>query len=486
MAFGPGVVRSSGNLSTVAVSAAPSASVSHHAIGPLVAAADFVGLLVLGAVTGVGYEWFFKGVETFRPIYLGLGCLVATLTVTLLHSQGFYERSFVLSRNTIPSMLKVWLTVFAGLALAGFLLGIGGKVSRGALVVYFTSGAVLLAGVQFTARKMLSRALESGALKGRRVVLIGDQNENAHRDLGAALKSHGHSLISCFMLDSTRERSDIETDVPWDEVIELCRSGKVDEVMIAFRWSDTERIEGAMNILRRLPIAVRLLPDKAAWALVRQPLADIGLTRTVELQREPLTYRERFLKRTFDVLVASGAMLTLLPVIFLTAILVKLDSPGPVFFRQTRVGFNGRTFRIWKFRSMRTMDDGVDVRQVARNDPRVTSLGQWLRATSVDELPQLINVIVGDMSLIGPRPHALAHDNQYDAKIANYALRRHVKPGITGWAQVCGFRGETPTVDLMLRRVEHDLWYIHNWSLWLDFAIVMRTAFALMRPQNAY
>jgi undecaprenyl-phosphate galactose phosphotransferase/putative colanic acid biosynthesis UDP-glucose lipid carrier transferase len=167
-------------------------------------------------------------------------------------------------------------------------------------------------------------------------------------------------------------------------------------------------------------------------------------------------------------------------------LLIKLDSEGPVFFCQTRVGFNGQTFRIWKFRTMTTLDDGPVVRQAQKNDARVTRIGRWLRASSVDELPQLLNVLVGDMSLVGPRPHAVAHDSQYDAVIANYALRRHVKPGITGWAQVCGFRGETPTVDLMLRRVEHDLWYINNWSLWLDSLIVMRTAIALMRPQNAY
>jgi undecaprenyl-phosphate galactose phosphotransferase/putative colanic acid biosynthesis UDP-glucose lipid carrier transferase len=168
------------------------------------------------------------------------------------------------------------------------------------------------------------------------------------------------------------------------------------------------------------------------------------------------------------------------------AVLIKLDSRGPVLFRQTRVGFNGRTFRILKFRTMKTLEDGPEIRQATRGDDRVTSMGRWLRATSADELPQLINVLRGDMSLVGPRPHAVAHNGQYDVAIANYAARHRVKPGITGWAQVCGYRGETPTVDLMLKRVEHDLWYIDNWSFWLDAVILLRTLVALMRPQNAY
>jgi Undecaprenyl-phosphate glucose phosphotransferase len=486
MAFGQGVVRSYRNLPPIAHRASPGASISHHAIGPLVAGIDFVGLFALGVLSGIGYEQLVRGIEQVRPIYFGLGCFAATLTVALLHSRGFYQRSFVLAQNTVAPILKVWLTVFALLAIAGFLTGMGARFSRGALVTYFVAGGIFLIAVQWLARRLLTHAVESGALKGRRVVLIGDRSEGSPGDLGLALKRHGYSLASCFMFGGSGQPADGRADLPWQEISDLCQAGKVDEVMLAVPWSDVERIEETMHELRRLPIPVRLLPDRAAWSLMRQPMADIGLTRTIELQREPLSWRERIFKRAFDIVTAGSALIFLSPLMLAAALLIRLDSPGPVFFRQTRVGFNGQPFRIWKFRSMRTLDDGHEIRQATRNDARVTAVGQWLRATSVDELPQLINVLVGDMSLIGPRPHAVAHDNQYDARIADYALRRHVRPGITGWAQVCGFRGETPTVDLMLRRVEHDLWYIHNWSLWLDCVIVMRTAVALMRPQNAY
>jgi exopolysaccharide biosynthesis polyprenyl glycosylphosphotransferase len=215
-------------------------------------------------------------------------------------------------------------------------------------------------------------------------------------------------------------------------------------------------------------------------------MTDIGLARTIDLQSPPIRSWQRLVKSTLDFVVASALVVVLAPLMMAVAILIKLDGPGPVFFCQTRVGFNGRRFRIFKFRTMRTLDDGEEIRQATRDDDRVTRVGRWLRMTSVDELPQLFNVLRGEMSLVGPRPHAEAHDSQFDQAIANYALRHHVRPGITGWAQVCGFRGETPTMDLVMKRVEHDLWYINNWSFWLDTVIVVRTAVALMRPHNVY
>ena len=166
----------------------------------------------------------------------------------------------------------------------------------------------------------------------------------------------------------------------------------------------------------------------------------------------------------------------------LTALLIKLDSHGPVLFFQTRNGFNGRAFRIVKFRSMHVLEDGNAIRQATRADPRVTRLGRWLRRANIDELPQLFNVLKGNMSLVGPRPHPVALNNEYDKLIANYALRNHVKPGITGWAQVSGYRGETPTTDLMEQRVAYDLRYINNWSMWLDVRILFRTLIVGLQP----
>jgi len=198
-----------------------------------------------------------------------------------------------------------------------------------------------------------------------------------------------------------------------------------------------------------------------------------------------MTMVERAAKRFVDVILASLAIFILLPVFAVTALAVKLDSAGPVIFRQRRNGFDQHQFSIYKFRTMRVLEDGQVITQARRQDPRVTRVGRLLRRASIDELPQLFNVLKGNMSLVGPRPHALAHDDQYKSVIETYCFRHHVKPGITGWAQINGLRGETAHLERMQRRVEFDIWYINNWSLWLDVFILLKTAFEVLK-QKAY
>jgi exopolysaccharide biosynthesis polyprenyl glycosylphosphotransferase len=188
----------------------------------------------------------------------------------------------------------------------------------------------------------------------------------------------------------------------------------------------------------------------------------------------------------FDVVGSTGLLLLLSPLLLLVSAAIKLESRGPVIFRQHRKGFNGRPFTIYKFRTMTVCENGASIRQAQANDSRVTPLGALLRSTSIDELPQLINVLRGEMSLVGPRPHAVAHDDEYSKLIANYAFRHHVKPGITGLAQVKGFRGETARLELMERRVDEDLWYINNWSMWLDLWILIRTCIVVPQRLNAH
>jgi len=212
----------------------------------------------------------------------------------------------------------------------------------------------------------------------------------------------------------------------------------------------------------------------------------MGDSLCIEVQREPLDVLERALKRCIDVLAAAPALILLLPLFAITAIAIKLDSPGPILFRQRRCGFNGKHFNIYKFRTMSVLEDGSTVNQATQSDSRVTRVGKWLRRTSVDELPQLLNILSGSMSLVGPRPHALAHDNHFLKVVRNYAFRHHVKPGLTGWAQVNGYRGPTPTEAEIRNRVDCDLWYIDNWSLRLDFWIIVRTVLVVMRGHNAY
>jgi len=190
-------------------------------------------------------------------------------------------------------------------------------------------------------------------------------------------------------------------------------------------------------------------------------------------------------KRLLDIAVAGLAVVLLSPLLALVSLAVALDSPGPVLFCQKRTGLNGKTFPILKFRSMHVLEDGAEVKQASKNDARITRVGRIIRKLSLDELPQLINVLAGDMSLVGPRPHAVVHDNEYGAAISNYAVRQQVKPGITGWAQVNGARGATPTVEIMQQRVDFDAWYVANASLALDLMILARTPLEVLRTRNA-
>jgi exopolysaccharide biosynthesis polyprenyl glycosylphosphotransferase len=207
-------------------------------------------------------------------------------------------------------------------------------------------------------------------------------------------------------------------------------------------------------------------------------------THSVEHQIEKSTSFNRLARRVCDAALAVAAIVCLAPLLLLVALAIKLDSPGPVIFRQRRVGQNGRPFVIYKFRTMSAVEDGSTIAQARRNDPRVTKVGRLLRPSSIDELPQFLNVLKGEMSLIGPRPLAVAHDDHFGALIPDYALRRRVRPGITGWAQVNGLRGETATIEDMQKRVKMDLWYIDNWSLSLDLRIGWRTCIEVTRRKH--
>jgi undecaprenyl-phosphate galactose phosphotransferase/putative colanic acid biosynthesis UDP-glucose lipid carrier transferase len=238
--------------------------------------------------------------------------------------------------------------------------------------------------------------------------------------------------------------------------------------------------------LRASPLPVTLLPDFAIRSVVgNRRKGGLDAALAVDIQRQPLSRLDRLCKRAIDLALSLAAIALLAPLLALTALAIRLDSPGPALFRQRRVGFDNREFVIFKFRTMTARDDGPIVPQARRGDGRVTRLGRLLRRSSLDELPQLLNVIRGEMSLVGPRPHALAHHDRYGALIGSYAFRHHVKPGLTGMAQVRGLRGETSELAAMENRVEQDLWYIDNWSLALDFAIMARTCLVLLR-QDAY
>ena len=245
-----------------------------------------------------------------------------------------------------------------------------------------------------------------------------------------------------------------------------------------------------MTRLALTPVKVRLAPDLAAFTYARRPVVILGDVPVMTLFDRPIGGLSALVKAVEDKLLTMIILAMIWPVLLVVAIAIKLDSPGPILFRQPREGFNNRTFDCFKFRSMyHNQLEFKNINQATRDDPRVTRVGRFLRRSSLDELPQLFNVLLGDMSLVGPRPHApstRAGGRLFSDVVQSYAARHKVKPGITGWAQVCGWRGETDTEEKLIKRFEHDLYYIDNWSIWLDFYILIRTVGAVLLPRNAF
>jgi undecaprenyl-phosphate galactose phosphotransferase/putative colanic acid biosynthesis UDP-glucose lipid carrier transferase len=327
--------------------------------------------------------------------------------------------------------------------------------------------------------------LARGAIAGDRAITIGDRDAVAAVSQGSILHRAGVREVRRYLLPPFKGPDYAEGLRVIEDAIHFTRSENVDCVLLALQWNDERRRELICERLRILPIPVLLLPDQHVLSIFsRTP--QLAREYTVELQRPPLSKGEMALKRALDLVLGIALLIAAAPLFLIVAALIKLESAGPVIFSQRRKGFNGREFTIFKFRTMNVLEDGHVILQARRNDPRVTRVGRVLRATSIDELPQLLNVVLGHMSLIGPRPHAAAHDDGYSKLIAKYAFRQHVKPGLTGWAQVNGFRGETARIELMEKRVDCDLWYIKNWSFWLDLRILVLTGIELLRRRNAY
>lgn len=261
----------------------------------------------------------------------------------------------------------------------------------------------------------------------------------------------------------------------------------VDEVWLCLPVGDKAGIFATLDALRHSTANIRLVPDLFALKLINHGVSEVVGIPMLDLSASPITGEVRLIKAAQDMVLGALILLLISPLMLVIALAIKLTSPGPVFYKQLRHGWNGEEIWVYKFRSMVVhYEAGFQVTQASRNDARITPLGAFLRRTSLDELPQFINVLQGRMSIVGPRPHAMAHNEHYKELVPGYMLRHKVKPGITGWAQVNGFRGETDTLDKMEKRVEYDLHYIENLSLWLDLKIIVATVFKGFVHKNAY
>jgi Undecaprenyl-phosphate glucose phosphotransferase len=460
-------------------------------IGGVFALVDSIAILLASLLGAKAYQFAVSSEPWNLNFHIGAGAAAALLYLLIGRSAGFYQVAeiFSASRKEAFDILWHWLLTSLLLSLLAFIFRIGIEFSRGAIICFFLIAAVFLLISRNLMKTLLSWAVSKGRVQGRRVVLIGLRDELAAigqtdllRRFGlteverVALPSHGSKAVSA--------SRGVLTSL--DDALLLARDRGAEQIVLALCWNDTRSIELIRDRLRSSPLPIQLLPDQKVRYLIRNPVFSVSRSFSIEIQRTPLSGMEQLAKRVFDIVGASVALVTLTPLMLLTALTIKLDSRGPVLFRQRRSGFNAKRFLIFKFRTMTVMEDGERVSQAIRRDPRITRFGAILRATSIDELPQLLNVLRGEMSLVGPRPHAVAHDDQYGQVLSDYAYRHHVKPGITGWAQINGMRGETPHVDLMKRRLDLDIWYISNWNIWLDFLIVIRTFAEVVRHRNAY
>ncbi len=460
-----------------------------EAIPYLVSTADALIILLASVLGAVVYHRVSDTPVPDLTAYFALGLIASFIHIARQGGRSYYDFERVAKPGVeVAEVLICWLTTILLLAFFAFLFKIGIAFSRGSFLVFMGAAPVGLLGGRKLSKHVVETAIARGAIGRRNTVLLGDPAEVESLEDRDLLAMVGAGEVSRFMLSRAtdpvlQESSDLKM---LTMVANFVRQNNSSEILLSVPWRDAARIDFLREQIKQLPVSVRILPDRQMRALTNYASSGGQRIASIEIQRAPLSVTERAVKRVLDLTFALLALVFLTPVVILTALAIRLDGPGPVIFRQNRNGFNGRQFVMFKFRTMTVQENDDIVAQATRNDPRVTKIGRVLRAASIDELPQLVNVIRGEMSLIGPRPHALAHDNYFEKVLEDYAFRHHVKPGMTGWAQVHGLRGATPTVDAISRRVKMDLWYINNWSLWLDIQILIKTFFEVVRKRNAY
>ncbi|HMP78953.1 MAG TPA: undecaprenyl-phosphate glucose phosphotransferase [Pirellulaceae bacterium] len=420
------------------------------------------------------------------------GLVAAILFTAVGDLLGVYRnwRGVRFSRIAV-TLTGSWLITSAILMVFGLWAQASRELSWPGVLVWHTSTLVFLLGFRVALRCGMAWTRRwTGQERGFAVVGVNDLGIDLVRSI-QELPELGLTFRGFFDDRPRGRRAELPSDMNLrlgnlDHLVEQARSGEIPVVFITLPMRAEQRIREITSRLADSTASVYIVPDLFVFQLMHSRWTDIQGIPIVSVYENPFYGVDGAAKRLFD-LTATFALLALaaLPMLAI-ALAIKLTSRGPVFFRQRRFGLDGKEFLVWKFRTMHCMDNGPEVRQATKNDPRLTPLGGLLRSTSLDELPQLFNVVAGQMSLVGPRPHATAHNEYYRRQIDGYMLRHKVKPGITGLAQVNGCRGETEQLEQMARRVDYDHKYIRHWSFWLDLKILWQTLWIVLRRQNAY
>ncbi|KGT78767.1 exopolysaccharide biosynthesis polyprenyl glycosylphosphotransferase [Bradyrhizobium japonicum] len=460
--------------------------ISYRSIEAIVICGDLFAILIASIVSTLLFPNHDVSTATDIGRATGSAIIVSALCVSLLKTRSMHTPAALLDLgHQVHAVCLCWAVVFLLLGAAVSAFNLGSELFRSAGAIFPVLGLMMLIGQRVFVRALVLKGLSEGKFSGGNVILLTDQAPSRETGLARTLTALGFRVGGSFCLPRTGASSNHRKRLI-DLVIRHARGTDIEEVIVEADPNRWHELREFIADLRVLPIPVVFVPVGAGAEMFGRPTRDFRNAVGVEVQRRPLTHGERAAKRCIDVIGAGVCLILLTPPLLLIAAAIRLDSAGPVLFRQQRCGFNGRSFTIYKFRTMRVMEDGCSITQAVANDCRVTKIGRWLRRTSVDELPQLLNVLEGSMSLVGPRPHAIAHDTEFDLAVQQYAYRRRVKPGLTGWAQIHGSRGPTPTRQLIEQRVTYDLWYIDNWSLQLDLAILLRTPMEVLRSRNAF
>jgi putative colanic acid biosynthesis UDP-glucose lipid carrier transferase len=457
---------------------------------------DVIGVLIGGLVPA--YIYISEGGMVLQVPAIMQACLLTSLFCYLcLRHFGLYDLSRIHDLPADPSKVLAALGI-AFLAALG--VGLPFVSNSPHFWVWYGTWAVISASwvisVRLVARHVLARLTAAGHFDAR--VAVYGTGRVAER-LAQFLSDPAHAVRLVGVYDDRKaaddrawgprgKAPDQKLTGSLDDLIAHGRAGAIDRIIIALPPSADRRTADIARRLEQLPVSLHVVTHIASDLVDHGPahaVSHIGPIGLLDVKTKPLSDWGGYVKTVEDYVVASLALVLLAPVMAAVAVAIKLDTPGPVLFRQRRHGLNRRVIHVLKFRTMSVMEDGPAVIQASDGDDRVTRVGRFLRRTSLDELPQLWNVLRGEMSLIGPRPHALVHDDHYGELLEGYANRHKVKPGMTGWAQVNGFRGPTDTPDKMRGRVDHDLWYIDNWSLWLDLRILALTVLVGFRHKNA-
>lgn len=425
----------------------------------------------------------------FECEYLVLAALAFSLSMQVMEGIDLDSTFKQFMASSIGWIFLRWLLVAALLALIGYAANVVELFDQDLLLQWIALTPVALIAMHLLVRFLCYRIYWIQNTS-RKAVIVGVNDLSIK--LAQRLEQHPIVGVNCigFFDDRSIDRLK-DTAKPLlgglKEVTQFVKNEQINVLYVSLPLTAQSRIHDLFDSLRDTTVSIYYLPDVFTFDLIQAKTMNIQGIPMISLCESPFDSSiNAFIKRFYDIALSLLILVLLSPLLFTIALSIKLSSPGPVLFKQRRYGLDGEEFNVYKFRSMTVCENGVNIAQAKRNDPRVTKIGAFLRRTSMDELPQFINVLQGRMSIVGPRPHAIAHNEMYRKLIKGYMVRHKVLPGITGWAQVNGSRGETETIEKMEARVKYDLDYLRNWSVHLDFQIILRTVFTVINDKNAY